>query len=133
MSSPPRPPASAARSRWSGAGRSPGWRLGSNRHHPDVGRGQIEERQDAGTKPGTHEDALVPIADIAAGETVALARDIAERADEREANLPPKGLDGKDRRDGPRHTGHEARNAGWAVGQPRPHQTHHPARRGQSN
>src|SRR3546814_14995533 len=83
MSSPPRPPASAARSRGSGAGRSPGWRLGSNRHQPDVGRGQIAERQDAGTKPGTNEDALVPIADIAAGETVAIARDIADRADER--------------------------------------------------
>src|SRR3546814_6832324 len=88
MSSPPRPPASAARSRGSGAGRSPGWRLGSNRHQPDVGRGQIAERQDAGTKPGTNEDALVPIADIAAGETAAIARDIADRAAEREANLP---------------------------------------------
>src|SRR3546814_19586584 len=93
MSSPPRPPASAARSRGSGAGRSPGWRLGSNRHQPDVGRGQIAERQDAGTKPGTNEDALVPIADIAAGETVAIARDIADRADEREENLPAMGME----------------------------------------
>src|SRR3546814_13496134 len=98
MSSPPRPPASAARSRGSGAGRSPGWRLGSNRHQPDVGRGQIAERQDAGTKPGTNEDALVPIADIAAGETVAIARDIADRADEREANLPAMGMAGQEDR-----------------------------------
>src|SRR3546814_1112961 len=86
--------------------------LGSNRHQPDVGRGQIAERQDAGTKPGTNEDALVPIADIAAGETVAIARDIADRADEREANLPAMGMAGKDRRDGPWHRGRDVGTVG---------------------
>src|SRR3546814_15795236 len=93
MSSPPRPPASAARSRGSGAGRSPGWRLGSNRHQPDVGRGQIAERQDAGSKPGTNEYALVPIADIAAGEEVAEARDLAHRAAARDTQSHPMSVE----------------------------------------
>src|SRR3546814_18755541 len=120
MSSPPRPPASAARSRGSGAGRSPGWRLGSNRHQPDVGRGQIAERQDAGTKPGTNEDALVPIANIDADEPVAIARDIADRADKRKEIRNTQGIAGKNSTDGRCHSGGGVGTEGWGERNGRP-------------